>query len=328
MPPGYGEGMAVARLALPGARQRYLPLAATLLGIALYSLMDALMKRASIVCGVYPALFGRSLAGTVLLIPAWRVLTGGRLPAPGLLGLHLLRGLLATGAAWTFFYGIVRTPIAQGIAMSFIAPLVALALAGLLLGEAIRRQAILAALVAMLGVLVIAAGRLGAAAPGPEALSGIVAILVSALLYAWNLVLQRQLAQRASPVEVALSQNIVIAMVLLLGAPVVAQVQVLAGGHPDASAATLLVPARAALSDILAAAVVASSSLMLLAWAYARAEAQALVPMEYSAFLWAAVMGWWWFGEMVTGWTLAGLVLILAGVWWGTRASVPSLPQN
>ena len=49
------------------------------------------------------------------------------------------------------------------------------------------------------------------------------------------------------------------------------------------------------------------------------AEAQALVPLEYTAFLWSAGMGWWWFGEGVTGWTLAGLALILAGLWLGTR---------
>lgn len=74
--------MAVARLALFSARHRSLPFAAALLGIALFSLMDALMKRASIATGVYPALFARSLAGAIVLAPVWRLATGGRLP-PG-----------------------------------------------------------------------------------------------------------------------------------------------------------------------------------------------------------------------------------------------------
>ena len=55
------------------------------------------------------------------------------------------------------------------------------------------------------------------------------------------------------------------------------------------------------------------------AWAYARAEAQALVPIEYSGFLWASVLGWAFFREPVTLPTIAGTVLIVAGCWLATR---------
>lgn len=316
----YGKAMAAIRPFPPSDRRRWLPFAATMVGIALFSLMDALMKRASIATGVYPALFARAVAGAVVLAPLWRRVTGGAMPGRAALRLHLLRGVIVTGMAGTFFYGIVRTPLAEGIALSFIAPLIALGLARVLLGEAIRRAAVVAALIGLAGVIVLAWGRLGQAPPGPDALAGLVAILISAALYGWNLILQRQQAQLASPIEVALSQNIVIAMVLLLGAPAVAAgTDLLAGLPATQDPRALLLPRAAALPDILGGAVLSSISLMLLSWAYARAETQALVPLEYTAFLWAAAMGWWWFGEVVTGWTLAGLVLILAGVWWGTR---------
>ena len=58
---------------------------------------------------------------------------------------------------------------------------------------------------------------------------------------------------------------------------------------------------------------------MLLGWAYARAEAQVLVPIEYSGFIWAALFGWLYFGERVTAPTVAGTVLIVAGCWMATR---------
>ena len=315
--------MAVARISLSHHRPTWLPLAATLLGIALFSVMDAVMKRASIAAGVYPALFARSLVGIAVLAPLWWKVTAGRLPPRRVLRLHLLRGTIAAGMAAAFFYGIVRTPLAQGIALSFIAPLLALGLASLLLGERIRRAALGAALLGLLGVAVLAAGRLRDAPPGPEAPAGLAAILISALLYAWNLVVQRQQAQVSPPVEIALSQNVVIAAVLGVGALVRAGWSVARGADGASALAALLVPPAAAWPDIAAAALLASVSLMLLAWAYARAEAQALVPLEYSAFLWAALMGWWWFGEAVTGWTLAGLALILFGVWHGTRAADP-----
>ena len=52
--------------------------------------------------------------------------------------------------------------------------------------------------------------------------------------------------------------------------------------------------------------------LMLLSWAYARAEAQALVPIEYSAFIWSAIIGRIVFDEPLTAATVAGVVLIVA----------------
>jgi S-adenosylmethionine uptake transporter len=57
-----------------------------------------------------------------------------------------------------------------------------------------------------------------------------------------------------------------------------------------------------------------------IAWAYARAEASALVATEYSGFVWAAILGWLFFGEAVTLPTLAGTALIVSGCWIAARA--------
>jgi S-adenosylmethionine uptake transporter len=64
---------------------------------------------------------------------------------------------------------------------------------------------------------------------------------------------------------------------------------------------------------------------MLLNWGYARAEAQALVPLEYTGFGWAALAGWLRFGEPVTATTLAGTALIVLGCWIATRR--PGAPR-
>ena len=72
-------------------------------------------------------------------------------------------------------------------------------------------------------------------------------------------------------------------------------------------------PSPRALADIGAGALLAMISLMVISWGYGRAEAQALLPIEYSAFIWAALTGWVMFGEPVTGATVAGVVLIVAG---------------
>ena len=68
---------------------------------------------------------------------------------------------------------------------------------------------------------------------------------------------------------------------------------------------------------------------MTIAWAYARAEAQALLPVEYSGFCWAALFGWLFFGERVSAGTLAGVVMIVIGTYIAvTRGRAPARPAG
>jgi len=67
------------------------------------------------------------------------------------------------------------------------------------------------------------------------------------------------------------------------------------------------------LPSLVGTAVLGVASLMLLSWAYARAEAKVLIPIEYTAFIWAALFGWLLYGEILTLTTLAGTTLIVAG---------------
>jgi S-adenosylmethionine uptake transporter len=274
---------------------------AALVGIACFSGMDAAIKGAALEVGVYTALLLRNLAGLAMILPIW--LAGKRiLPSPKVLRLHVLRSVVNAGMALLFFIAIVRLPLAEGIAISFISPLIALYLAAVVLGERIRRQAIFASLLGLAGVGVIVADRLGTAHADSETLIGIAAVLASAVLYAINLVLQRKLALVAGPIEVALFQNLIIGSLLALFAPWLA-----------------IMPDAPTFGAIALGAVLATSALALLAWAYARAEAQVLMPIEYTAFLWAAVMGWYFFAEPVGLATLFGAVLIVIGCWLGTR---------
>lgn len=275
-----------------------LPFAATLAGVALYSLMDALMKGSSLAIGAYSALLWRSLAAIVLVIPLWR-LSGGRWPSAATARLHLLRGVVAAAMALTFFFGLTLLPMAEAIAISFIAPLIALYLAAATLGETVRRSAVAASLLGLAGVAGIAFARLAASEHGDRAALGIASVLLSAMLYAWNLVLQRRQAQLAKPLEVASFMNTTVLLALLPAAPWFAAVP----ASPQLAAA------------IAGAAALAVTAGMLFSWAYARAEAQVLVPVEYSAFAWAALMGWLAFGERLTWPTLLGTVLVVAACW-------------
>jgi len=198
--------------------------------------------------------------------------------------------------------------LAEAIALSFIAPLIALYLASLILSENIRPQAVLGSVLGLAGVSVMLATR-ASGHYGPDALTGAGAILCSAVLYAFNLVLMRKQALVASPIEVGFFQNLTTALFLLLAAPFFA-----------------VVPAIEHAPPILLAASLALLSLLVLSWAYARAEAQSLLVVEYTGFGWGAFFGWLVFGEAIRPAVLAGTALIIFGCYIAVRA--PRSPKE
>lgn len=272
-----------------------MPVFAVLLGIATFSLMDGLMKSASLAVGAYSAMFWRSLCGVGLMYPVWK-LGGGFWPQREVLKLHALRGLNGAVMATSFFWGLKYLPLAEAMAISFIAPLIALYLAAVMLGETIGRKAIAGSLLGLAGVMVIVAGRFGETGYDRDAAWGIAAILFSAVAYAFNLILQRRQSQVAQPSEIALFQALFSGAFLALLAPWLA-----------------VLPTERAWFDIAGSAALAAFSLIVISWAYAREETQVLLPMEYSAFVWAALFGWLLFGEALTLPMVAGAVLIVAG---------------
>lgn len=280
---------------------RLMPLFVTMFGIGLFAAMDAFMKSAALVVGAYSALLLRNAIGFAVVAPLWLSL-GGRWPRPHVLRIHLKRGVVVAFMAYTFFYALVRLPLAEAIALSFVAPLIALYLAALLLGETIERRAVVAALLGLAGVVVIIGSKLGTQDLDRESVLGLSAMAFSTVLYAWNLVIQREQALVARPPEVATFQNGVVALTLLPLAPLL-----------------FVLPQGDTWHDIGAAALLATGAAMALAWAYARAETQVLVPIEYSAFLWAALFGWLFFREALGPGTVAGAVLIVIGCWIAAR---------
>jgi S-adenosylmethionine uptake transporter len=75
------------------------------------------------------------------------------------------------------------------------------------------------------------------------------------------------------------------------------------------------------------AAALSTSGTRLFAWAYARGEAGYLAVTEYSAFLWASLMGWLVFREPVSAFTAGGAMLIIVGCLIAARRRRPDLPE-
>jgi len=269
--------------------------------VAVLSIMDAVMKHLVLAIGIVAVSVWRAaanlLASAVLYLPNRR-----SWPSAATTRVHVLRSVIVTVMAALFFWGIGRVPLAQAIALTFIAPLIAQGLAVLLLDERMKRGALIGSALGFGGVLVILGGQAGAHM-GPDALWGAVAVLLSAVCYAYNIILMRKQAQLANPYEVAFFQSVIVAICLSFAMPWFAHL-----------------PPAEHVPMILLGALLATASLALLGWAYARAEASYLAPVEFTAFIWASLWGFAFFGETVRLTTLLGAGLIVAGCLIAARA--------
>lgn len=283
--------------------------AVALAAVAVLSIMDAVMKHLVIAIGIVAVSIWRAAANlgisAALYLPcraAW--------PTKKTLRIHIARGVVVTVMAFLFFWGIGRVHLAQAIALTFIAPLIALILAWAFLHEKIGKSSILGSVLAFAGVITIVIGQ-AQASLGWDALLGTAAIIGSALTYAVNIVLMRHQAMAARPLEINFFQSLTImalwiAAIAVIGMPALPSVQ---------------------WPWVLVAATMSTAGTLLFAWAYARGEASYLAVTEYSGFLWASVLGWEFFSESVTGYTLAGATLIVGGCLLASRRKRVILPE-
>jgi S-adenosylmethionine uptake transporter len=286
----------------------FIPFMVAAAGIGTFSLMDVAMKDLALSIGTYNAVMWRNCLGA-LFMGLLFIGTRQKWPPAHILKIHLWRGMVASVMSISFFWSLTKLPFAEAIGLSFIAPVIALYLAAVMLGETIGREAIWASLAGLGGVVIIMAGRLSGQYTNGH-LWGAAAVLFSAVVFAYNLILARKQAQVAGPIEIAFFQNLFVAATLSFAAPWFLQ--------PIGAAHTPLIGSAAILSII---------SLLLLSWAYARAEAQILIPVEYTAFVWAALFGWLFFAEPVTVPVLLGTVLIVSGSLIAARAKPEPVNQ-
>src|SRR6478672_4425413 len=277
--------------------------------VAVLSIMDAVMKHLVLAIGIIAVSIWRAVANLVI--------SGGlylprRLPWPSrkILRIHVTRSVVVTVMAVLFFWGIGRVPLAQAIALTFIAPLIAMVLSPLLLKETLSGRSIAGAIAAFAGVVVIVLGQ-ARAEVRPDVLLGIAAILGSALCYSVNILMMRWQALAAKPLEINFFQSLVV-MLLWVAAMGVAGIPAWPHGQ---------------IGWIALASILSTAGSLLFAWAYARGEAAYLAVTEYSAFLWASALGWLVFHERVSLYTLAGAVLIVGGCLVAARGKRAEPPE-
>lgn len=274
------------------------PVLQAFVAIALLSFMDALIKAAVATLPVLQVTFLRYLVGSFVILglllrerPGW--------PTREALVANLLRALLVVVTATSFFYALGQLPLAETLILSFISPAFTVLFAVILLGEKVGPRILASLAAGFAGVAVIVLGGLGGTADEKtSSILGIAAVLVSAVGYAATNVLLRARAQRDALVVIVAIQNFAPAAIL-------AGPGLWVWRAPEPTAWLLL--GGIGLLGV--------AGHLLLAKAYAGAEAARLAPLDYTALIWAALIGLFVFAEIPGLHVWAGAVLIVGSTW-------------
>ncbi|WP_230531218.1 DMT family transporter [Microvirga roseola] len=262
-------------------------------GIAVLSIMDAVIKGMSAFYPTFQVAFLRFACGTLIVTGVVAVMRPGW-PSRETVVANAFRSVIAVVTAVSFFYALGQLPLAETLVLSFLSPMF-IALFGLLmLKERVDARIIGAIAIGFAGTLIVVLGQTEEA-QSARSWAGVGAALLSAVTYALSLVLLRQRAQRDKFLHIVVFQNVGPA---LLVAPFAVFVwQPLDLWH---------------LAWFLVMGVLGFSGHMLMVTAYAKAEAARLAPLEYTALIWAVLIGYGVFAEIPTWATLGGGILIVA----------------
>ncbi|MEM7329099.1 MAG: DMT family transporter [Pseudomonadota bacterium] len=262
-----------------------LPLLIALIAIALGSGIDAIVKGVAPQTGLHHLLAWRFLFGGMIAIA---VFMAQKRPKPSweAVRFHTARGLIQLGGAFTFFYALMHLPLAVATIIGFTAALMVPFLAWLLMRERVSPVTLIATMIGFAGAALAVTGRPETGATSDKWVLGAISCFAAAFLYAVMLVMLRMRATKEDATTIAMFTNVVPAIAML---PV-----------------TLGFFGRVNGTDILLFLLLGGLGYVmwyLMTLAYARAPAQRLAPLEYTALIWSGIFGSVFFAEY-PGWQI------------------------
>jgi drug/metabolite transporter (DMT)-like permease len=283
---------AVLKVPFEGPQARHTPI--PLRGVALmvgstvfFSLADVITKVLAETLPAVQIAWLRYVTFALILVPLVRLSGSGlRSRRPGL---QVLRGLGMVGSALLFTLGLPFLPVADATAIYFISPILITALAVLFLGEKVGWRRWTAALVGLLGVLVVirpGTGSFQMAALLP---------LLGATSWAGAAIVTRLMSGTDQPTTTLAYSALSGLTVLTLMVPF-----------------AWVMPSGYELALALAMGVLSTAGHGLVVLAYRDASASMVAPFSYVQLIWAGALGFAFFGSWPDGFTILGAGIIAA----------------
>jgi drug/metabolite transporter (DMT)-like permease len=265
-----------------------------ILAVTLFTAMSACIKAAARVPAGEAVFFRAGLTVPVVLI--WLALRGQvveqlRTRKPWT---HVGRGIVGSVSMGLGFAGLRYLPLPEVTALQFVAPILIVIFAALMLGERIRLIRITAVTVGLVGVVVILMPRLTAAGEGAE-LFGASLVLVSAGLTALAQIFVKSMAGKEGTVAIVFYFSLTATVLSLFTIPF-----------------GWVWPTPWEFALLLGAGVLGGVGQIALTSSYRFADAGVLAPFTYVSMLWSLTFGFVFFAEVPTVATLSGAALIIA----------------
>lgn len=257
------------------------------MGSLAFAINDAVIKTLGVKFDPYQLAFARYAVGLVLLGPVFFSMGIAGLQTRRL-GLHMTRLVIACTAQVGVFYAVIHLYLADATAIAFSRPLFTTIVAVFLLSELVSARRWIATVVGFAGVMIMV--RPGHAGIDPVALIAI----VSSLAFAVANVLIRLMSSTEPPNRILFYYHAGGTVIFLGPAIWVWQIPVGVEWFMLALLGTLT-----------------TIGMIGFIRAFSVGEANAVGPIEYVRLIFAAFIGYTFFAEIPSLWTLAGAIVII-----------------
>jgi drug/metabolite transporter (DMT)-like permease len=280
------------------------------LATLLFSVMSALVKVTGASYPVSELVFFRSLFALPVLLAylAWRGQFPRAIYTDRILG-HVGRGIAGSFGMFSSFYSLQLLPLPDATALGFAAPLMVVALAALILRERVRIYRWSAVAVGFVGVLIMLWEQLGMFRGGGNGL-GASAALSAALFSAIATIQTRRLTMSEATGAIVFYFSLTtIGFGLFAGIVALAWPDHGLGAEWIARQVWRAPPAADALALIILG-TLGGMAQILMTQSYRYADASVVAPFDYTAMIWALLIGLFMFGEVPHVAVIAGAIIV------------------
>ena len=259
-----------------------------LMGSLAFALNDGVVKVLGLKFSAFQLAFVRYFVGFLLLTPVFMQMGKAGL-ATKRLDLHLARLVLACAAQVGVLYAVIHLYLADATAIAFSRPVFTTIVAVVLLSELVSAKRWIATIAGFIGVLIMVR-------PGHAEFDTVALIAVAAaLVFAVANVLIRMLSKTEPPSRILFYYH--------LGGSIVFLGPAIWLWQQPVGVEWLMLGLIGVLTTI---------GMIGFVRAFSAGEANAVGPIEYIRLIFAAVIGYWFFAEVPSLWTMAGAVVIVA----------------
>jgi drug/metabolite transporter (DMT)-like permease len=268
---------------------------------ALFAVMQALIRSLGARYPVGQVVFYRSVFAIIplVLVYAWRGELAAVVRTERPLG-QAGRGVLSIAGMFFNFGAVARLPLVESNAIAFSSPLFTVTLAALILNERVRVYRWSAVVIGFVGVLVVLSPHLSgeeltAAVAGATSLIGVVYAICGSVTNAGTAIQTRRLAQSESTSSIVFYFSVSCALAGLATLPI-----------------GWITPSIGETVALISIGVLGGTGHIFLTESYRFASASLVAPFDYTAMIWALVLGYAMFGETPTAEIIGGSAIIAA----------------